>query len=79
MNRLQEELDLVKKLYVNNGEYDFDDEKEANKFAKELLSNLEEKYSSEGFHHQYESLKDFIYTSHADSEAYWLYEDQYSE
>ncbi|MFF2532374.1 hypothetical protein ACFVS2_26030 [Brevibacillus sp. NPDC058079] len=77
MNCENEALDLVKKLFVNNDEYDFKNEKDANQFAKELLSCLENTYSSEGYHHKYKTLEAFMYTHHADSVAYWLFEEKY--
>lgn len=72
-----EELALVKQLYVNNGEYDFDNEKDAEKFAKDLLYHISEEYSSEGYYHKYKTLKSFIYTHHSDTIAYNLYEGEY--
>lgn len=77
MNDHKENLELVKRLFVNNGEYSFKDEKKANEFAKRLLSDLESEYSNEGFHHKYEELSDFIHSHHADSTAFFLYQDKY--
>ncbi|PHA03127.1 hypothetical protein COE51_01385 [Bacillus pseudomycoides] len=71
-----ERLKLIKGLYVNNGEYDFKNEKDAECFAKELLWKIESLYSEENYYREYEELSDFIRSHHADSEAYWLYKDR---
>ncbi|MBQ6446655.1 MAG: hypothetical protein IJJ10_04210 [Bacillus sp. (in: Bacteria)] len=70
-----ENLKKVKKLFVNNGEYKFNDAHDAERFAKQLLWKIEALYAEESFHREYESLSDFIGSHHADSEAYWLYTD----
>lgn len=72
-----ESLNLIKRLYVNNGEYDFDNEEDSETYAKRLLSLIENEYSGEGYYHKYEELKEFIFTHHADSIAYSLYEGDY--
>ncbi|MFD0587742.1 hypothetical protein ACFQZE_06985 [Paenibacillus sp. GCM10027627] len=73
IERINEELELIKKLYVNNGEYQFRDDKDANKFAVDLYWNIHNLYSSNGYYHKFETILDFIYSHHADSEAYWFY------
>jgi len=72
------EMELVKKLYVNNGEYDFSNDIQANRFTLDLLHRIQNSYTSEEHCHRYKTLEEFIYSHHADSEAYWLYEDNYS-
>lgn len=79
MDDRKENLELVKQLFVNNGEYDFKDEKKAEEFARRLFSDLEDEYSNEGFHHKYDELSDFIHSHHADSTAFFLYQDKYQE
>ena len=74
----KEYLKIIKDTLVNNGEYDFENMTKANKFAKQVLSEAEDKYSNEGYQHKYEDFKEFLYTHHADTIAYWIYEDNYS-
>ena len=75
----KENLELVEKLFVNNGEYKFKDEKQGKKFARELLSRVESEYSEENYYREYDELSDFIRSHHADSTAYFLYQDDYEE
>lgn len=79
LNRTESELELIKKLYVNNGEYEFTSDNEADNFANDLYWNIHNSYSSDGYYHKYETIEEFIKSHHADSEAYWLYEDKFSE
>ena len=68
-------LEIIKKVFVNNGEYAFKNEKDAERFAKELLGRIEDLYQDEHYYREYENFSDFIYTSHADNEAFHLYDD----
>ncbi|MDZ5608593.1 hypothetical protein U2I54_16200 [Bacillus pseudomycoides] len=68
-------LQKVREVFINNGEYDFENEKDAERFAKELLWKIESLYREENFYREYEELTDFIISHHADGEAYWLYTD----
>lgn len=79
MDDHKENLELVKQLFVNNGEYKFKDEKQANKFARQLLSHIESEYSEENYYREYDELSDFIRSHHADSTAHFLYQDNYEE
>lgn len=74
----KEYLQIINDTLVNKGEYDFKEEKTAQKFAKEVLSEAEDQYIEEGYHHKYNDFKDFLYTHHVDSIAYFIYEDEYS-
>lgn len=68
-------LQLVKQVFVNNGEYNFDNERDGELFAAKLLRNIEDLYQEEQFYNKYPVFSDFIRTHHADSAAFWLYED----
>lgn len=77
MTTHKENLEQIKKMFVDSGEYSFKDEKTSNKFIKDVLWKAENQYSSEGYHHKYKELKDFLYTHHVDAIAHWTYQDDY--
>lgn len=79
MNDHKENLKLVEDLFVNNGEYNFKNEHKAREFVVQLLSRLESEYSEENYYREYEELSDFIRSHHADSTAFFLYQDNYEE
>lgn len=74
-----EHLELVEQLFTNNGEYNFKNEHRAKEFVVQLLSDLESEYSEENFYREYDELSDFIRSHHADSTAFFLYQDKYQE
>lgn len=79
MNEFKKEcLLIIMDTLVNKGEYDFEDGSEAVKFAKDVLSQAEEEYSLEGYFHEYEDFKDFLYTHHVDTMAYHIYTEMTS-
>ncbi|QNR65361.1 hypothetical protein IAQ67_15815 [Paenibacillus peoriae] len=71
-------LKVISDTLVNKGEYNFKEEKTAQKFAREVLSEAQYQYEDEGYCHKYEDFKDFLYTHHVDSIAYFIYGDKYS-
>ena len=78
MKMKKEQLKIIKDTLVNNGDYDFDNETKANKFAQEVLDEAQEQYSSEGYHHKYSDFNEFLYTHHVDNIVYHIYEDSYA-
>jgi hypothetical protein len=72
-------LQIINNTLVNKDEYNFEDKSKAIKFANEVLSEAEDEFSREGYHHKYADFKDFLYTHHVDSIAYFIYEDNYSD
>ncbi|WP_440109948.1 hypothetical protein [Paenibacillus sp. QZ-Y1] len=77
MEEYYEYLKVINDSLVNKGDYIFKEENDAQRFAREVLSEAENQYSDEGFYHTYEDLKDFLYTHHVDSIAYFIYEEKY--
>ena len=75
---MEKYLSLIKSLYVNNGEYDFEKESDAEEFAKGILYKAQRQYNDEGFYHKYEEFKEFLYTYRVERIAFWLYEEKYS-
>lgn len=71
----KENLQIIKDTLVNKGEYDFEDKAKANKFAKDVLFEAEEQFTSEGYYRKYNDFKEFLYTHHVDGIAYQIYED----
>ncbi|MFJ8529008.1 hypothetical protein [Bacillus sp. NPDC094106] len=63
-------LQKVKEVFINNGEYDFDNEQDAERYAKKLLWRIESLYQEEDFYRDYEDLSDFIISHYAGSEVY---------
>ncbi|KAF6620601.1 hypothetical protein HFE03_08085 [Paenibacillus sp. EKM102P] len=78
MEEEYERLKVINDTLVNKGEYIFKEENAAQKFAREVLSEAENQYSDEGYYRTYEDFKDFLYTHHVDSIAYFIYEEKYS-
>ncbi|MED3912870.1 hypothetical protein P4597_27705 [Peribacillus simplex] len=70
-------IDVLTRMFINNGEYEFSNQKEARKFIKKVLSISEEMYSSEGYYHKYEDFKDFLYTSKVDGIAWDVSQGEY--
>lgn len=77
MNFDKEYLELLKKMFVDSGEYSFKNEELAQKFIKDVLWKAEDQYSSEGYYHKYKDFKEFLYTHHVDAIAHWTYQDDY--
>jgi hypothetical protein len=71
----EKHLQIVREVFVNNGEYNFKKGVEAERFAQELLSRIEDSYEEGNYYREYENFADYIRTSHADSDAFWLYND----
>jgi hypothetical protein len=66
---------IIREVFVNNGEYNFDNDVKAERFAKELLGIIEDSYQEGSYYREYENFSDYIRSHHADNDAYWLYED----
>ncbi|MCP1184910.1 hypothetical protein [Paenibacillus sp. 1781tsa1] len=77
MEEYYEHLQVINDTLVNKGDYFFKENSAARRFASEVLSEAENQYSDEGFYHTYEDFKDFLYTHHVDSIAYFIYEEKY--
>lgn len=71
-----ERLQKIRELFVTNGEYEFSNDKDAERFVKKLLWKAESLYSEENFYRDHEDFFDFLCTHHVDSLAYFLYEDK---
>lgn len=79
MEKEYEYLKVINDTLVNKGEYNFKEDKSAQKFAREVLAEAENQYSDEGYFRIYEDFKDFLYTYHIDNIAYFIYEEKYSD
>lgn len=75
----EEYKEILKKMFVDSKEYEFESEDEAIRFVDKVLSEAQDQYSSEGYYHKYEELKDFLYSHKVDSIAYFIYEEDYGE
>ena len=74
-----ERKEALKKMFVDSGEYEFENEEKAQSFVSDVLSEAENLYSEENFYREYEDVLDFLYTHHVDSIAYHVYEEEYAE
>jgi hypothetical protein len=71
----EKHLQIVREVYVNNGEYNFEKDVKAERFARKLLDKIEDSYQEGNYHREYENFADYIRSHHADNDAYWLYND----
>lgn len=70
---------VLKKMFVDSGEYKFKSENKAQRFIDKVLSIAESQYSSEGYYHKYVDLKDFLYTDKVDGIAHFVFEGEYGD
>lgn len=68
-------LQKVREVFINKGEYEFDNKQEEERFVKKLLWLIESSYSEGNYYREYEELTNFIYSEHADSLAFFLFTD----
>lgn len=68
---------ILKRMYVDNIEYEFFDEGQAQRFINKLLSESERLYKDEHYYHKYKGFKDFLYSSEVDRIAYSVFYGDY--
>ncbi|WP_425203647.1 hypothetical protein [Priestia megaterium] len=75
----KEYKEVLKGLFVNSNEYQFESENKENRFINKVLLLAKNSYSEDGYHHKYEEFKDFLYTSKVDGFAFDVFRGEYGE
>ena len=73
----EEYKEVLKGLFINSNEYQFESVDKESEFINKVLSLAERSYSEEGFYHKYEEFKDFLYTSEVDGFAFDVFNGEY--
>lgn len=70
---------ILKRIFVDNGEYQFESNNKAQRFINKVLSEARLQYEEEHYYHKYNDFKDFLYASEVDGIAYFVFEGEYGE
>jgi len=68
----QEYYDILYKMFITSGEYKLMNKSNEEEFINRILWSADDLYIEERYYREYPELKDFLYTHHIDSIAYWL-------
>lgn len=71
----QEYIDILHKMFIQSGEYKLKNKSDEYDFLEKVLWSTEDLYTEENWYRDYPDFKDFLYTHHADSIAYWTSDD----
>lgn len=67
----QQYYDILYKMFIESKEYVLANKKNEKEFIQRVLWSAEDLYNRECYYREYPEFKDFLYTHHVDSIAYW--------
>lgn len=71
----EEHLAILEKMFIDSGAYSFSSERLGRVFIADVLWKAECEYTDENYYREYPDFKDFLYTHHVDTIAYWTASD----